>query len=53
MTALTAEETLARMRALKKARDAEQRNCKHNWKPVTGTTAYLRCHKCGERIDND
>lgn len=34
-------------------RQAKQDNCKHVFKSVQGTTAYLQCPKCGKRESND
>jgi hypothetical protein len=54
MTApLTDDEKRSRILALLAARDAEQRDCRHVFMPVVGTTAYLRCPKCGARCDNE
>ena len=50
---LTEEEKMNRMRALHAAKHAARSDCRCTFKPVEGTTAYLRCPKCGKRCDAD
>jgi hypothetical protein len=51
----TSASSMALSAVLQKIRDREeqQKSCRHVFKAVPGTTAYLQCPKCGKRCDND
>jgi|GEM_PF-5874243 len=48
----TLQERAERLRASLRQQEA-QKVCKHSYQGVPGTTAYLKCSKCGARTSND